>query len=87
MKEEKLSLLGLRRSPHTETEIRLLAVEIARLLKRESPNIFHDVEVYDEAAGMLAVRGSIPKGSPGKAIRRGQTQGRETPSEAGGGRT
>ncbi len=48
--------LELRGSPHADTEIRLLAVQIARLLKRESPNIFHDVEVYDEADGMPAVR-------------------------------
>jgi thymidylate synthase (FAD) len=53
--------LELRGSPHADTEIRLLAVEIARLLKRESPNIFHDVEVYDEADAMPAVRVSHSK--------------------------
>jgi thymidylate synthase (FAD) len=48
--------LELRGSPHADTEIRLLAVEIGRLLKKESPNIFHDVEIYDETDGMPAVR-------------------------------
>jgi thymidylate synthase (FAD) len=48
--------LELRGSPHADTEIRLLAVEIARLLKQESPNIFRDVEVYDDPDGMPAVR-------------------------------
>src|SRR5947207_15617482 len=48
--------LELRGSPHADTEIRLLAVEVARLLKQESPNIFRDVEVYDESDGMPAVR-------------------------------
>jgi thymidylate synthase (FAD) len=48
--------LELRGSPHADTEIRLLAVEVCRVLKQESPNIFHDVEVVDEADGMPAVR-------------------------------
>ncbi len=48
--------LELRGSPHADTEIRLLAVEVARLLKQESPNIFRDIEVYDESDGMPAVR-------------------------------
>jgi thymidylate synthase (FAD) len=48
--------LELRGSPHADTEIRLLAVEIGRALKRESPNIFGDVEIYDEPDGMPAVR-------------------------------
>ena len=48
--------LELRGSPHADTEIRLLAVEIARLLKQESPNIFHDIELVDEPDGMPAVR-------------------------------
>jgi thymidylate synthase (FAD) len=48
--------LELRGSPHADTEIRMLAVEVCRVLKKESPNIFHDVEVYDEPDGMLAVR-------------------------------
>jgi thymidylate synthase (FAD) len=48
--------LELRGSPHADTEIRMLAVEVARALKKESPNIFHDVEVYDEADGLAAVR-------------------------------
>jgi len=48
--------LELRGSPHADTEIRVLTVEIARLLKQESPNIFRDVEVYDDADGMPAVR-------------------------------
>lgn len=45
----------LRGSPHADTEIRLLAVEICRILKRESPNIFQDVTLVDEPDGMPAV--------------------------------
>lgn len=48
--------LELRGSPHADTEIRLLAVEIGRVLKRESPNLFHDVEIADEPDGMPSVR-------------------------------
>jgi thymidylate synthase (FAD) len=48
--------LELRGSPHADTEIRLLAVEVCHVLKKESPNIFHDIEVYDEADGMPAIR-------------------------------
>jgi thymidylate synthase ThyX len=46
----------LRGIPHADTEIRMLAVEVCNVLKRESPSIFHDIEVYDEADGMPAVR-------------------------------
>lgn len=45
----------LRGSPHADSEIRLLAVEICRVLKRESPNIFQDVTLVDEPDGMPAV--------------------------------
>lgn len=48
--------LEMRGSPHADTEIRMLAVQVAQALKKESPNIFHDVEIYDEADGLLAVR-------------------------------
>ncbi len=48
--------LELRGSPHADTEIRMLAVEVCRVLKKESPNIFHDIEIYEEADGMPAVR-------------------------------
>ncbi len=48
--------LELRGSPHADTEIRLLSVEVGRALKHESPNIFADVEIYDESDGMPAVR-------------------------------
>jgi thymidylate synthase (FAD) len=48
--------LELRGSPHADTEIRLLAVEVCRVLKQESPNIFRDVEVVSESDGMPAVR-------------------------------
>ena len=34
----------------------MLAVEICKVLKKESPNIFHDIEVYEEEDGMPAVR-------------------------------
>ena len=48
--------LELRGSIHADTEIRMLAVEICRVLKQESPNIFHDIEVANEADGLPAVR-------------------------------
>lgn len=48
--------LEQRGSPHADTEIRLLAVEICRVLKRESPNLFHDIDLSDEPDGMPAVR-------------------------------
>lgn len=48
--------LELRGSPHADTEIRLLAVEVGRVLKKESPNIFHDVEIADEPDGLPSVR-------------------------------
>jgi thymidylate synthase (FAD) len=48
--------LELRGSPHADTEIRLLAVEVYKAMKKESPNIFHDIELVDEPDGMPAVR-------------------------------
>ncbi len=48
--------LELRGSPHADTEIRLLAVEVCKLLKQESPNLFHDVELVQEPDGMPSVR-------------------------------
>ena len=48
--------LELRGSPHADTEIRLLAVEVGRVLVKESPNIFHDVEIVDDPDGLPAVR-------------------------------
>jgi thymidylate synthase (FAD) len=48
--------LEMRGNPHADTEIRMLAVEICRVLKNESPNIFPDIEIYDEADGMPAIR-------------------------------
>jgi thymidylate synthase (FAD) len=48
--------LELRGSVHADSEIRLLAVEICRVLKQESPNLFHDIEVIDEPDGMPSVR-------------------------------
>jgi thymidylate synthase (FAD) len=48
--------LELRGSVHADTEIRLLAVEVCRVLKKESPNIFQDVELADEPDGMSSVR-------------------------------
>ena len=48
--------LELRGSPHADTEIRLLAVEVARILTKESPNIFPDVEIVEEPDGLPAVR-------------------------------
>jgi thymidylate synthase (FAD) len=48
--------LELRGSPHADTEIRLLAVEVYRIFKKEAPNIFQDVELVDEPDGMPSVR-------------------------------
>lgn len=48
--------LELRGSPHADMEIRLLAVEICRVLKRESPNIFADIELVDEPDGAPSIR-------------------------------
>jgi thymidylate synthase (FAD) len=48
--------LELRGSVHADTEIRLLAVEVFRALKKESPNIFQDIELVDEPDGMPSVR-------------------------------
>jgi thymidylate synthase (FAD) len=48
--------LEQRGSPHADTEIRLLAVEIYKVLKQESPNIFHDIELAEEPDGLPAVR-------------------------------
>jgi thymidylate synthase (FAD) len=48
--------LELRGSPHADTEIRLLAVEVARILVKESPNIFRDIEIVDEPDGLPSVR-------------------------------
>lgn len=48
--------IELRGSPHADAEIRLLAVEICRILQHESPNLFQDVAIVDEPDGMPAVR-------------------------------
>jgi thymidylate synthase (FAD) len=48
--------LELRGSIHADTEIRLLAVEVFQLFKKESPNIFQDIELVDEPDGMPSVR-------------------------------
>jgi thymidylate synthase (FAD) len=48
--------LELRGSIHADTEIRLLTVEICRVFKKESPNIFRDIELVDEPDGMPSVR-------------------------------
>jgi len=48
--------LELRGSVHADTEIRLLAVEVFRLFKKESPNIFQDIALVDEPDGMPSVR-------------------------------
>jgi thymidylate synthase ThyX len=51
-------LLG---SPQADTEIRLLAVEVCRVLKKESPNIFQDIELIDAPDGLPSVRVTHPK--------------------------
>lgn len=48
--------LELRGSIHADTEIRMLAVEVFRVFKKESPNIFQDIELVDEPDGMPSVR-------------------------------
>jgi thymidylate synthase (FAD) len=48
--------LEMRGSVHADTEIRLLAVEIFRVLQQESPNIFQDIELVNEPDGMPSVR-------------------------------
>lgn len=48
--------LELRGSPHADTEIRLLAIEVCRVFKKEAPNIFQDIELVDEPDGMPSVR-------------------------------
>jgi thymidylate synthase (FAD) len=53
--------LELRGSPHADTEIRLLACEVFRILKKEAPNLFQDIELADEPDGMPSVRVSHSK--------------------------
>jgi len=48
--------LELRGSVHADSEIRMLAVEVFRVFKKESPNIFQDIELVDEPDGMPSVR-------------------------------
>jgi thymidylate synthase (FAD) len=48
--------LELRGSVHADTEIRVLAVEICRLFKKEAPNIYQDIEIVEESDGMPSVR-------------------------------
>jgi thymidylate synthase (FAD) len=48
--------LEMRGSVHADTEIRVLAIEVFKALKRESPNIFQDIELADEPDGMPSVR-------------------------------
>ena len=47
--------LELRGTPHADTEIRLLAVEIFKALKKESPNIFNDLTLVEGSDGMPCV--------------------------------
>lgn len=46
----------MRGSIHADVEIRQLAIEIARVLKREAPNVFQDVEIVKEADGTETVK-------------------------------
>jgi thymidylate synthase (FAD) len=48
--------LELRGSPHADTEIRLLAVEVYRIFKKEALNIFQDIDLVNEPDGMPSVR-------------------------------
>jgi thymidylate synthase (FAD) len=48
--------LELRGNPHADTEIRLLAVEVYRVLSKEAPNIFQDITLVEEADGLPALR-------------------------------
>jgi thymidylate synthase (FAD) len=47
--------LELRGSPHADTEIRWLAIEVFRVFKNEAPNIFQDIELVDEPDGMPSI--------------------------------
>ena len=47
--------LELRGNPHADTEIRLLAVEIFKTLKKHSPNIFNDLKLIEGSDGMSCV--------------------------------
>ena len=48
--------LEQRGSPHADTEIRRLAIEVFHVFKKEAPNIFQDIELVDEPDGMPSVR-------------------------------
>jgi len=48
--------LELRGSPHADSEILLLAVEVFRVLKKEAPHIFQDIELVNEPDGMPSLR-------------------------------
>jgi thymidylate synthase (FAD) len=41
-------MIAMRGSVHADTEIRLLAVKIAEILKEESPNLFMDVTIHEQ---------------------------------------
>lgn len=51
----------MRGSSHADVEIRQLAIEIAKILKRESPNIFQDVEIVKDESGVETVQVSHSK--------------------------
>ncbi len=53
--------LEVRGSPHADTEIRLLAVEVGHVLKKAAPTIFHDVEIVHEPDDMPAIRVNYSK--------------------------
>ena len=41
-------IVEMRGSVHADSEIREFAVELAKIVKREAPNIFADVEITEE---------------------------------------
>lgn len=58
--------LSLRGNHHADLEIRKLAVEIAKLLKNDAPNIFQDLHIYtDEEDGIESVTFTFEKNDQG----------------------
>lgn len=53
--------IELRANPGAEVEIRALAIELCKLLKADSPNLFGDYEIYTLPDGTEAARTSYTK--------------------------
>lgn len=48
--------ISLRANAHADLEIRKLAVELAKLLKDEAPNIFQDLEIFTDTDGLESAK-------------------------------